>query len=63
MTKMRQPTTTADEIAAMVEKNGGLRVYRSELAQLLTPDCPTGMEIQKELGMLVDRYLDDHGHH
>jgi hypothetical protein len=60
-TKMRQPTTTADEIAAMVEKNGALRVYRSELAALLAPECPTGIEIQKELSMLVDRYLDDRG--
>jgi hypothetical protein len=60
-TKMRQPMTTADEIATMVEKNGALRVYRNELAQLLTPECPTGEEIQKEIGQLADRYLRERG--
>jgi hypothetical protein len=56
-TKMRQPTTTPDEIATMVEKNGGIRLYRNELVQLLTPDSPTGQSVQCELDLLVDRYL------
>jgi hypothetical protein len=62
-TKLRQASATPGAMARMVKKHGGLQGYRTELAQLLTPDSPIGQELQRELGLLIDRYLDDHLSH
>jgi hypothetical protein len=58
--KMRQRDTTESDIAGLIEKNGGLRRYRSALTDLLAPDTPTGSEIQRELNLMVDKYIDEH---
>jgi hypothetical protein len=57
---MQQPTCTVHEIAAKVEKAGGLRQYRIGLQNLVAPDTPSGAEIQREISPMVDRYVAAH---
>jgi hypothetical protein len=55
--RMKEPKTTEYDVARVVEQGGGIQGYRNALSEVVSTDNPTGVDIQKELTALVDRWL------
>ena len=56
--QMRLPGTTEQDVAEMVKRAGGLHSYEAALKEVLNSRAAIGSSLQKEVGRMVDEYVD-----